>query len=377
MAASLKFIAGYAAFARSSRYVRDLSGFLLAAIVDSIRVTIARLDPRLYRQDLRVRNVAEGCAVKDTTKFALLVIYAPCRLPQFTMNLAAAVIRASFNLIIVTNAPLDPDTKAEFLRNCCLLIERINIGRDFGAYKDGISITLERFPDIERLIIANDSVMCLEKRIDALLARLDSDNEFIGVSESFEHYYHVASFMLSFGPRIIRDPEFRKFWNHYLPISTRMWAIVKGEGMLTRRLTEAGYQPYILFKAQDLLQKLQELTIPQRNEALGLFPKEFRNAVADAVNDPSGRNFTSAMMDEIQRRNQMHVAGFAFMKFLGMPLFKRDIIYRNVYTVAEARQILADLGMSSQKEILAELERRRPPQSANRLARLLHKHGFR
>ena len=292
------------------------------------------------------------------------------------MNFITSVNRASYNLILVTNSPLDPEAKSEALRRSCLLIERDNVGRDFGAYKDGIKIAFERFPNIERLIIANDSVYYLENGLDGLITSLTNSGDFTGISETFQHHYHVASFLMSFGPTVLKDPAFHKFWQMYRPMPSRMWAILKGEGTLTQSLVAAGHRPHILFRAEDLLPKLRQLVGAQRTEFLALLPRNLRKPLAAVAGHASADEFAKAVLGAILQCNQMHATGFAFMKFLGIPLFKRDIVYRELYSVAEVRRIIAELEIGMQTEIAADLARRTPPARANVLKRALFEQGF-
>ncbi len=259
-----------------------------------------------------------------------------------------------------------------------MLVERTNIGRDFGGYKDGVGIVFRRFQNVERLIIANDSVFYIEEGLDRFLSALDGSEDFIGVSEVFEHHYHVASFLISFGPKVLKDPVFRRFWARYLPLQTRMWAIMEGEGELTKRLVNAGHRPHILFRAEDLQPKLQNLSASERDEATLLFPQKIRGVLSLHAGQAhaSAIDYAAAAIAEVLQSNQMHVAGFAFMKFLGLPLFKRDIVYREQFTLSEVRRIMIDLSVAEQAEIVADLGRRSPPGRSNVFRRLLFRHGF-
>ena len=346
--------------------------------IEGARRAVSRLDPRTYTERMRVRTVTAGEAEAKSDRFAVFLVYMPSAIPAYTMNFIDALGRAGYNVVIVSNAVLGEGVRADLLLRSCLLIERSNIGRDFGAYKDAITVLYRRYPNVSRLIIANDSVYYLKKGLDDLVAALNGPEDFIGVSEVYEHHYHVASFLMSFSLRVLNDPAFRTFWRNYRPIQTRMWAIIEGEGKLTSCLVNAGYRPHILFKAEHLLSKLQALSMSERTNIVRLFPATMRAALMDVAHRTESDldSFADAAVFETLQRNQMHAAGFAFMKFLGLPLFKRDIVYRELYTIAEVRQIMAELGVPMQAEIAADLDRRQPPRRGQFLRRLLFDHGF-
>ena len=349
--------------------------------VEALRRAWHRLNPYLYSERLRIRCITEGLPPKGSDKVAVFVVYSRSGMPNFTMNFIAALNRHSFNVIIVSNDRLDTSVKTALLGNCCLLVERVNVGRDFGGYKDGIGIAVQRFPDIRRLIIGNDSLYYFNRGLDELITALDGPEDFIGVSEVYEHHYHVASFLLSFGPGVLDDPAFRRFWTGYLPIPTRMWAILEGEGELTRVLVEAGHRPHVLFRADALLFKLQALSATETADTLALLPRSVRDALppfaAPLRTNPAPRNLAEAVYEEVMARNQMHAAGFAFMKYMGLPLLKRDIVFRELFSLREVKQIIAGFGEAEpmQAEIMDDLARRPPPSRFAVVHRLFYRHG--
>jgi hypothetical protein len=140
-------------------------GFALA--VELVRRSSFRLHPRLYSERLRIRTVTEGLAPKTSNKFAVFVVYAKSKVPKFTMNAITTFGRWGYNLIIVSNARIDAAEKTNLLRNCCLLIERVNFGRDFGVLRALLSCwSVPAFIWIECSPTA---------RVPQLLGRLSSD----------------------------------------------------------------------------------------------------------------------------------------------------------------------------------------------------------
>lgn len=382
------------------------------------------LNPRVYSQRLRIRNISEGYAEKKSNKYVILALYEKVTLPAFTMNLIDAVERSALNLIVVSNLALEPLLKAQLLEKCSVLIERSNLGRDFGAYRDGISILLRRFKNIERLVLLNDSLFYFNRGLDDFIARLNGDAEFIGVTEVFQFHYHVQSYALSFSARILRNKSFLRFWKRYRPISSRRWSIHNGEVALTRKLTKAGFRPHILYQAAELAPRLAARPIRELLESVRLLPtgirsklyeefnkvlsvdgnlesisaietisqgvrnvKATRNVGADknslqTISDQaetmekwSFEIFTNRIISAIATRNQIHAGGFFFVKYLGLPIIKRDIFYREVYLLEDIHRILSEFGEPLRDEIMADLRRGGTAANLRGLWRLLHYHG--
>lgn len=357
-------------------------------IVEGINRAVQRLDPRLYFEALRVRSVIDGSNHKATKKFAIFLLYSSGPLPRFTLNLIESFKRSPFNLVIVSNKQLDESSSAHLLSRCSLLVERANVGRDFGGYKDGISVVLSRFPEVERLVIANDSVFFLEDGLDHIVAGLDGADAFIGVSEVHDHHYHIASFMMSFGRGVIQSPAFRRFWQRYLPISTRRWAIFKGEGDLTATLVEAGFRPHVLFQAEHLREHLTVRPPLEFSDLVELLPIGVRNEMSARFDKLAerlqrgpagirtmGNEIASIVIGAIMARNQMHAGGFLFHKYLGLPVIKRDIVYREICSLQEIPRILNTLDPIDLNEIMTDLRRREPASRLGPLRKVFYRHS--
>jgi hypothetical protein len=358
-------------------------------VLEGLLRVARRLDPRLYSRRARLKAVRQGAAVKPDGAFLIFVFYATGPLPGFTRTFIDAVARSPFNLILVANAPVENSLAADLLSRCCLLIERANVGRDFGAYKDGIGVLMERFPGVQRLVIANDSVFYLQDGLDSLLRALNGSEDFIGVSEVYDHHYHVASFLQSFSRRVLTSAAFRRFWENYRPIGTRRWAILKGEGALTSALLKAGFRPHVLFRVSMLrsrlrtagdLRVLKPLLPPAIYDKIAGtaepdLPELIRRRFARAAPEESPA-VADAITNRVMATNQLHGAGFLFWRFMGLPLVKRDICYRGIHTLSQVASILSPVDAAARDEILADLERRGDGGQIPIVLRPLYHHGI-
>lgn len=377
-----------------------------------------RLDPRVYYERLRIRSITAGKVDKKSQKYAVLVVYTNSPLASFTANVIDALGRSPINLVIVANGSITPFLRAQLLETCYVLVERANVGRDFGAYKDAINILMRSEKDIDRLILMNDSMFFFQRGLGRLIADLDGESEFIGLTEVFEYHYHVQSFLLSFGFHAVRSRAFLNFWKRYKPLGTRRWSIHKGEVNLTRRMTKAGFRPHILFQAAQLIPHLRPRPVREVLESVRLLPSYCRpilyrefdkfigaeglsiadfEAISQGVrpigpgNRPAGLQsihgqletmdrwnfeiFGNRLIGVIAKRNQVHVGGFLFMKYLGLPLIKRDVFYRGVYSLEEVYRILSDFNEPLRDEVMADLRRAGTSMHFKGLRRILHSHG--
>lgn len=381
------------------------------------------LDPRIWRESRRIKTVTEGRVGRKGQTYVLLVLFARHHLPAFTRTLLDAIARSDINLAVISNTEFSPSLREELLERACLLIERADLGRDFGAYKDGLSILQTRFPAMDRVILMNDSVFYFEKGLDTMLRELRGPADLIGTTETFEFHYHIQSFILSFSRALLDNPRFRQFWKSYRPIGTRRWSIHKGEVGFTRRMMKAGIRPHILYHAPALGGHLRNHAAREILAATDYLPSiwrrllqgEFarlarRQMVSSRANVAfAGRSLQYAGSDEnkvapdimtavretvsagtdfqrwqldgfvnrmvalIAKHNQCHTGGFLFSRYLGMPFAKRDLFLRQVYTLPEIYDLMSEQPLRD--EIMADLRQRGSGAQLKGLRRILHSYG--
>ena len=413
--------------------ISRLELFFIVHPIEGLQRLWYHLDPRVYSERLRIRRVTEGRRPRLGDRFVLFVFYGRDSIPSFTRTLIDAIARRGLNLVISTNARITPALREDLLEKSCLLIERADLGRDFGGYKDGISIIERRFGTPKRLIMLNDSLFYLERGLDEFVAAFDGEDDLYSMTEVFEHHYHLGSFALSFGQSVLQSKRVRRYWRGYRPISTRRWAVHRGEVALTQTLMRAGFRPRVLYHGARLLPHLlqldsrgflnvigllpvaqrrplyveyDELLVQQRTSslsALASFSRGMRRFEAEARQDyPELRSanirqlmalnhavalthqeqesWAAVMMcrklvSTITARNQMHVGGFLFRRFLGMPAIKRDVFFREVFKLEDLENILVEFSEPQRDEIVGDMRQKGSQVHFKGLARILSKHG--
>ncbi|WP_428696426.1 rhamnan synthesis F family protein [Stappia sp.] len=237
-----------------------------------------RIDVRLYSFDRRLNRLTDGEIFYEGGRYAIFVVYTKLGLQPFTRTAIDALNKLGVNIVFVSNMKLSDTMREELAASGHLVVERENLGRDFGAYKDGIHLLRERDKNIERLILMNDSVFYFPEGLEDVFRKLVGPQPFIGFTEVFEHHYHVQSFLISFGREVIDHPQFLKYWREYRPISTRRWSIHKGEVGLTKMLVgKAGFQPTIIAHAAMLRERLEGVNFEELKASIDLLPVFFRD----------------------------------------------------------------------------------------------------
>ncbi|WP_050525706.1 rhamnan synthesis F family protein [Pseudorhodobacter aquimaris] len=200
-------------------------------------------------------------------KVALLLIWQPDGLAGSILATCRHLHACGYAPLVVSNGALCGDDHARLLPLVWRLIERPNLGHDFGGYRDGIMLLqkYERHP--ERLVILNDSIWFpLQENCD-LLARLEHAPGHDGFSGAAwmerpgrAHRAHFQSYFLMFGPRALGHPAFMQFWRRYPVSSRRSSVLLHGEKGLSRAMMQAGLVAPALLSPVLMMQQAENMS---------------------------------------------------------------------------------------------------------------------
>jgi hypothetical protein len=241
---------------------------------------------------------------------------------------------------------------------------------------------------------------------------------------------------MSFGSQILANRRFQDYWRKYRPVSTRRWAISKGERHLTREVLRAGFKPRILYSVGQLIPHLRGCGYVEILEAIRLLPTVSRDSLFRQIREVRMMKSVGPLpivdtlsksahwfqrlgaieergVDRVDRkkateilvisqhvheldqhyeeraigstvenivgligdRNQIHFGGLLFVKYLGMPAIKRDLFFRELYTLDEIYEYLTFLPEWLREEILSDLRQKGTARLLTGLNKLLYKHG--
>lgn len=178
-------------------------------------------------------------------KVALFLIWQPAGLAASTIETCRHLSACGYAPLIVSNAPLSTEDWDRLAPLTWRMVERPNLGHDFGGYRDGIRLLHHLGQRPERLLLLNDSIWFPLLAEDGLLAAMERQADgFIGAAwmerPGRSHAAHFQSYLLMFGPRALAHPAFARFWNGYLVSSRRDSVLKRGEKGLSRVMAAAG-----------------------------------------------------------------------------------------------------------------------------------------
>jgi len=371
------------AFATAQPATRSFLG-LLADLVDRvvqkvvlvlfyhIPVSFALANPFLRRSD--VRQVIAGTSRFEGGCFAIFVIWQPSgEVPWYVLNMLDGLRAQEVNIIAVVNHEPSPAQLGILQSLCATILVRGNKGSDFGAYQDAVLRLIRDNEWVSRLLLLNDSVYVFPRGLDRLISELLSDDHaVVSAYECWERRYHFQSFCIGLSGSIVHHPAFQKFWECYRPIALRRWRIDHGEVNFSEMLRRISPRFKVIYELNELIAVLTAdedwASILKYRE---FFPRPLRHLFPPdevlSILQEAGpverklllRRLKERLSDLMMLRAQAHTGAFFFAKFLGSPLLKRDLVYREQLTLYEVERMLSELGFAEFRESITDEIRKR------------------
>ncbi|WP_371348386.1 rhamnan synthesis F family protein [Ancylobacter sp. IITR112] len=198
-------------------------------------------------------------------EIAILVIFPRDGIPGSTLATLDHFARNGFACVVVSNAPLREEDRARLALHTHLVIERPNIGYDFGGFREGILTLDERGVRPRRLVVMNDSLWFpLRTDCDAL-ARCRAAPEDVfgfllnGVPRFGVSRDYVQSYFLSFSPRLLASKDFLAFWRDMPLIDNKHLVVRRLERGLSRHFARRGYTLGALVHWRAVIDRLMAL----------------------------------------------------------------------------------------------------------------------
>jgi hypothetical protein len=319
------------------------------------------LNISFYLKCVRILKIIRNDAIKyNGGKYCIYSIYSPNGIQKDHKITIQNLNELKINIVCIYVGKSNDLTTLKYLEeNTFITVVRKNIGRDFGAYKDGLLEVLKlqsKFKDLKKLIFLNDSCFIRSNGIQEIFEKLIDDRyDVCAAFENFQYKYHLQSFCLSVSGSIFFNKKFLKFWKNYVPFSSRPHSINSGEKGLTKCIMKITDKIDIIFPLDLLYKKLLQKHEKEQIdfETLLLLPTELRKVILKDYSDQLStlllvrapiegvienfNDFKAKMRDylltsSLASLNTVHYLGPIYAKYFMCPLIKKDIYFRHVYS---------------------------------------------
>ncbi|WP_333817349.1 rhamnan synthesis F family protein [Tabrizicola sp.] len=194
------------------------------------------------------------------TRIAALLIFQPGAMPASVPESCDLLTGLGYSVLVVSNGPLQPQARADLLPHVWRLLERPNLGYDFGGYREAVMHLWDEGADPDELLILNDSVWIVASAFPAFLDRLRAmEAEVTGsVLRSKKGKRWIESYFFRFNRAALTAPAFRAFWQGYRLVGSKFGVIRQGERDFSVNLSAGGLRVGGLGDNQAFLVRMAE-----------------------------------------------------------------------------------------------------------------------
>lgn len=145
------------------------------------------------------------------------------------------------DIVVATTSALTDDARTAIERRA-RVVERPNVGHDFGSWRDVLEHR-NYGRGYDELLLTNDSYVGYLRPLEEIIATMSARPvELWGITRSRRHAEHVQSYFLYFTSESLHSQAFHRFWSELQPAASRMQAILNQEIGVSQTLISAGFR---------------------------------------------------------------------------------------------------------------------------------------
>jgi hypothetical protein len=172
-------------------------------------------------------------------KYAVFAIYPGTTTIQSCLRILESLNSNNFTVLVVVNRnKYSHDWLKVLEQESCILVDRVNLGRDFGAYQTGLRILEENINllQITKLVLVNDTAYISPKCQTEFLTSFFAQNMNNCLFKHFQGVVHASSNLIQIIPNKVDFDSFLLFWKAYYPYNSRIKVVFKGEHELSKKI---------------------------------------------------------------------------------------------------------------------------------------------
>ena len=132
---------------------------------------------------------------------------------HYVLKALDGIKACGFKTAVVSTSPGLADAGLRAMKErATAVIVRDNVGYDFGSYKCGIRYLRDIDARPVELLITNDSVFGPLTPLSSVLKRAKG-YDLYGITDSIEPSYHLQSYFVHYGRRVLQSDAFHHFWD--------------------------------------------------------------------------------------------------------------------------------------------------------------------
>lgn len=222
-------------------------------------------DDLFKNKEFEKRHAAEIKVTKGvhniSSEVAIYLIFPSNGVTQSHLATLQQMVEEGIAPFIISNMPLSDQDRDMLAERSWRIMERPNIGYDFGGYRDGVLFLREYLPKLRRFYILNDSAWIIDAPQTWFHQVRALNVDFCGATSNYEvkrvaiqkfsdvdwiltpnhRNHHYASYALAFGPKVLQDDFFISFWRRYKLSDDKKRVVRRGEIRLSQNVLSRNF----------------------------------------------------------------------------------------------------------------------------------------
>lgn len=302
-------------------------------------------------------------------RIAAMLIFQPGAMPASILEDCDLLTGLGYSVLIVSNGPLQPQARVDLLAHVWRVLERPNVGYDFGGYREAVMHLWDEGADPDELLILNDSVWTVASAFPGFLDRLAAMEADVAgsVLRSKKGKRWIESFFFQLRRSALQSQAFRDYWQDYRLVDSKFGVIRQGERDFTVKLAAGGLRVAALGDNPDFIAALEKASDAEIRIALtyaapvsGGLAEDRARLLADTP-EPHWRTRALAHVGVVLDGSRVWHSQFpvASLRVMGFPFIKksREPVHRDW-----REQVLAGISTGVFPEpstaVLAEMDER-------------------
>jgi hypothetical protein len=270
-----------------------------------------------------IRRIESGADHRhDPRSVALYAHYSPDgRVSEMVRRQLRMLNAAGFAVAFATGAHHVPEEDWRAVRDiAALVVQRRNFGLDFGAWSDLIPEIRQRWPQLDELLLANDSVLGPIRPLGPVIEALRGGGPgLFGPTESLQGGAHLQSYLLvARGSAAVHDLQ--RFLDRLYVTHSKWLLIQMSELRLARWMRAQGHRVAAVFGYERTIQQ----ALSQPEELARLAASHVR---LQAIGDLTSADAHDLLLD--WPLNPTHHLWHVLSTSMGSPFVKTELVRRN------------------------------------------------
>ena len=240
----------------------------------------------IYDKMISTKKIVHEGIKPIVGEMAIYLVYAPHGLQKSHHDMFVQLDIENITPIVVSNLPLSTRDLNLLSEKSALVIERPNVGYDFGGYRDAILHLAPDLSKLDRLYVLNDSVWMIGGSQSWFEQVRLSDCDFVGATTHYgvnrvdprefrnlqweyttKHTkFHYASYALAINKNILCDKRFINFWSTLLISNNKKRTVKRGEIGLSKWVKKNGFSHCATCKDCKLDKEIKALDNKELND---------------------------------------------------------------------------------------------------------------